>query len=444
MRTTTTPGLAVLIGLVIGLVFSAGPAAGQPGEVVSVAERDFAAARLGRRGLDLLMRRAGRVYLVASPGELAALSALRVDWTVETARLQKASQEALSAAGGINGAYHSTLELETDLRILERDHPGLATVVEIGRSLEDRGLLALKISDNAAASESEPGLLVLGCHHAREWISVEVPYLFGKYLLDNYDRDPQVRALVDASEIWIVPIVNPDGLEYSIHVYRYWRKNRRANADGTFGVDVNRNYGLAWGYDNNGSSGYPGSEVYRGPSAFSEPETAAVRALFTGASSDFRALVSFHSYGQDILYPWGYTTAPAPDAASLGVLAGTMAGLIAAVQGTVYTYGQGSTALYLTNGDTADWAYSLRGAPAFTLELPPVDVDHGGFFNDEAAIGAIFQESLPALLYLARYAVDHPLPDRPPIRPDGRWERTVRSAPAKSKPTSRPAPGPIR
>jgi carboxypeptidase T len=444
MRKMTTAGLAAPAALLLGLVFLAGPAFGQPGEVVSVAERDFVAARLGGRGVDLLMRRAGRVYIVASPGELAALSALGIDWTAETARLQKASLEGLSADGGINGAYHSALELETDLRTLERDHPGLARVVELGRSLEGRPVLALKISDNAASSEGEPALLVLGCHHAREWISVEVPYQFGRYLLDNYDLDAQVRALVDASEIWIVPMVNPDGLEYSIHVYRYWRKNRRANADGTFGVDVNRNYGFAWGYDNDGSSGYPGSEVYRGTSAFSEPETAAVRDLFTDAASDFRGLVSLHSYGQDILYPWGYTTAPAPDSAALGSLAGTMAGLIAAVRGTAYTYGQASTALYLTNGDTVDWAYSLRGAPAFTIELPPVDVDHGGFFNDEAAIGAVFQETLPALLDLARYAVDHPLPVRPPLRPDGRRDRTSRPAGAKARPSLRPAPGTIR
>jgi len=443
MRTTTT-GFVALAALLWGLLAAAGPVFGQPGEVVSVAERDFSAARLGRRGLDVLMRRAGRVYLVASPGERAALSALGIDWTAETARLQAEAANAMSADGGINGAYHSALELETDLRILERDHPGLAVVEEIGRSLEGRRILALKISDNAASSEGEPALLALGCHHAREWISVEVPYLFGKYLLEHYDADADVRALVDASEIWIVPLVNPDGLEYSIHVYRYWRKNRRANADGTFGVDVNRNYGFAWGYDNDGSSGYPGSDVYRGASAFSEPETAAVRDLFTQASSDFRALVSLHSYGQDILFPWGYTTAPAADNAALGTLAASLAGLIEAVQGTVYTSGQASTALYLTNGDTVDWAYSLRGAPAFTIELPPVDIDHGGFFNDEAAIGAIFTETLPALLALARYAVDHPLPVRPPVRPDGRRERPLRPAATKTGPGLRPAPGPVR
>lgn len=431
-------GLAVLAGLALPVL----AAAGQSGEIVSVAERDFTAAGLGRKGLDLLMRKDGRVFLVASPGEIAALAALRVGFTFETARLLRASLEGLSADGGINGAYHSVLELETDLRILERDHPGLASVVEIGETLEKRRILALKISDNAAANENEPAVLFTGCHHAREWISVEVPYLFGKYLLDRYDLDPQVRALVDASEIWIVPIVNPDGLEYSLHVYRYWRKNRRANADGTFGVDINRNYGYAWGYDNEGSSGYPGSDVYRGTGPFSEPETAAVRTLFAGVGIDFRGLISYHSFGQNILFPWGYTTAPAPSNTELGAVAAAMAGLIAGVQGTVYSYGQASQLLYLTNGDTADWAYSLRGAPAFTVELPPVDIDHGAFFNDEAAIGAVFEENLPAMLYLARYAVDHPLPVRP--RVVERRDSAGRPAAVKPKPPVRPAPGPSR
>jgi murein tripeptide amidase MpaA len=434
---------AALVLALIGLAALGRPAAAAAdgdGEVISVAKKDFEAARLGRLRLDLLMEKDGRIYLVASPGEMAALAALRVAATVETPRLLQAAGQGLSAAGGINGAYHSTLELETDLRLLERDHPGLASVREIGESLEKRKIYALKISDNAASDEGEPAVLFLGCHHAREWISVEVPFLFGRYLLENYAGSQEVRDLVDASEIWIVPIVNPDGLEYSIHVYRYWRKNRRANADGTFGVDVNRNYGFAWGFDNNGSSGFPGSDIYRGTAPFSEPETSAVRGLFLGR--DFRALISFHSFSQDILFPWGYTTDPAPGDAGLDAIAGTMAGLMAGVRGTVYAYGQASRLLYLTNGDTADWAYSVAEAPSYTIELPPVDVDHGGFFNDETAIGAIFDENRPAMLYLTRYAVDHPLPRRRPLpvrRERGR-------PPAASKPTiiPRPAPGPVR
>ena len=399
------------------LVPPAGWPAAEGRQIISVSRSDVDPARLARQGLDLLMEKDGRIYIVAGPDDTAGLFARGIAYAIEPDRALAGARQVLSAAGGINGAYHSAFELETELRTLERDYPGLARVVEIGESLEDRKIWALKISDNASMDEGEPAVLFLGCHHAREWISVEVPFLFGKHLLESYGASQEVRDLVDSSEIWIVPIVNPDGLEYSIHVYRYWRKNRRANADGTYGVDINRNYGYRWGFDNIGSSGTPGSDIYRGTGPFSEPETTAVRDLFTG--HDFRAAISFHSYSQTILYPWGYTTDPAPDDAGLGAIAATMSGLMAAVNGTVYVHGQASRALYTTNGDTIDWAYSLRGAPSFTIELPPVDIDGGGFFNDEAAIGAIFGENLPAMLYLARYAIDHPLPERRrvPFRP---------------------------
>jgi murein tripeptide amidase MpaA len=437
MRLTKLTALILGAAFFIGVVPVRGGA--ETGQIVSVAKGDFTAARLGRKGLDLLMEKDGRVYIVASPGEMAALAALRVAYIIETERFLPSDPRVSAVDGGINGAYHSTLELETDLRILERDHPGLASVFEIGETLEKRRIYALKISDKASTDEGEPAVLFIGCHHAREWISVEVPFLFGKYLLENYGLSPEVRALVDASEIWIVPIANPDGLEYSIHVYRYWRKNRRANADGTYGVDINRNYGSAWGFDNIGSSGQPSSDVYRGTGPFSEPETAAVRRLFTG--HDFRAMISFHSFAQDILFPWGYTTDAAPTDAELGAVAGTMAGLIAGVHGSVYRYGQASRLLYLTNGDTVDWTYSLAGAPSYTIELPPVDIDHGGFFNDEAAIGAIFEENLPAMLYLTRYAVEHPGPAhlRVPVRREREQPSLVRVPKGAGPPAPRPA-----
>ena len=403
--------LAVLASCPAGLKAQAGS-----GEIVSVSAREFRAKGLGRQGLDLLFERRGRVYIAASPEEIAALAAGRVAFTFETARFATAATAGFSSAGGLNGAYHSSLELETELRLLEATYPQLAVVREIGRSLEGRPVYGLKVSDNPALDEDEPAFLVLGCHHAREWISVEVPLLLGRHLLENYAADPAIRALVDRGEIWIVPLLNPDGLEYSIHVYRYWRKNRRANSDGSFGVDLNRNYGFMWGYDDAGSSPEPASNIYRGTAPFSEPETEAVRRLFV--SRDFRAVVSFHSYSQVILYPWAYITQPSPRDAELSGLARTMAGLMAAVRGTVYAYGQSAGGIgYTSNGDTADWTFAVAGGPSFTVELPPEDADEGGFFNDEAEIDAIFRENLPALLYLAGYAFESAPPTKP-RRPD--------------------------
>jgi hypothetical protein len=379
-------------------------AADDPTDIVSFSRRHFESRGLSRAGLDLLAEKDGRVYAVVTPGEIASLVSRGVPFTIETARFAALSAApAGSAAGGLNGAFHSSYEVETELRLLADAHPGLARLQEIGTSLEARPILALKISDNPGLDEGEPAVLFLGCHHAREWISVEVPLLLARHLLDGYALDPVVRGLVDRGEIWIVPLVNPDGLEYSIHVYRYWRKNRRANADGTFGVDLNRNYGYQWGYDDAGSSPVPGSGIYRGTAPFSEPETEAVRRLFL--SRDFRAVVSFHSFAQLILYPWGYVDLPTDKEAELSALAQAMSSLMAAVRGTVYVPGRASAALYTTNGDTTDWTFAVSGAPSFTIELPPEDTAGGGFFNAEAEIEAIFRENLPAMLYLADQAL---------------------------------------
>lgn len=425
---TTAKRLAFL-AFALALAFApAGLGAEERTDIVSVSAREFRVRNLAAKGLDLLFEKRGRVYIVVSREEIAALAAGRVAFTFETARFASAAAAGASAAGGLNGAYHSSLELETELRLLEADYPGLAVVREIGRSLEGRPIYGLKVSDNPALDEDEPAVLFTGCHHAREWISVEVPLLLGRHLLESYASDPAVRALVDGGEIWIVPLVNPDGLEYSIHVYRYWRKNRRANGDGSFGVDLNRNYGTMWGIDNVGSSPTPSSDVFRGTAPFSEPETDAVRRLFAGR--DFRAVVSFHSYSQVILYPWAYTTQPSPAEAELSDLARTMSVLMAAVRGTIYGYGQSASGIgYTSNGDTTDWTHGLTGIPSFTIELPPADIDEGGFFNDEAEIDGIFRENLPAMLFLAGRAIGSAPPARVLLRdPDVR-----RTLPARFK-----------
>ncbi len=401
-RRLALAALAVLAAL---LVTTAAPASEDP-KIVSVAKAPGRAAGLAAAGFDLLLERDGRIYLVTGPAERGRLAGLGIPFFDESRLFRAATASAAEAAtaGGPNGAYHSYLECEVDLRALEREHPGQAKLYSLGASLEGRAVYALRVSDNPAADEAEPALMVLGCHHAREWISVEVPLLFARHLLENYDRDAGIRGLVDGSEIWIAPLVNPDGLEYTIRAYRYWRKNRRLNADGSFGIDLNRNYAYAWGYDDTGSSPTPASDVYRGAGPFSEPETAAVRDLFL--RRDVRALVSYHSYSQTILYPWGFADAATEKEAEFDRLAATMAELMRAVNGRVYDYGRAASALYVTNGDTTDWAFAIKGIPALTVELPPVDILRGGFFNPESDILPVFRENLPALLYLARSILD--------------------------------------
>ncbi len=395
----------LLIPILIALCFYPARASARPPvpddpiEIVSVAATEGNVRILAEIRADVLKAAAGRVYIVAAAGDLGRLSARGVPFAVETAHFAPARPFEVSAAGGINGDFHSYRELEADLEALESAHPGAVKLFTIGTSLEGRNITAIKISDAPERDGGEPGILFLGCHHAREWISVEIPLLLARYLAERAGSDPAVADLVARSEIWIVPLVNPDGLEYSIDVYRYWRKNRRANADGSFGVDLNRNYGYKWGVDDIGSSPSPLSETYRGPSAFSEPETRAVRDLFL--RRDFRAVVSYHSFSQTILYPWGYADVPTDRDGLLREIGLNMAGLIAAVNGRAYVCGRSAASLYLTNGDTTDWTFAVSGIPSYTIELPPVDIEHGGFFNAEAEIDGIFRENLPAMLSLA-------------------------------------------
>lgn len=296
------------------------------------------------------------------------------------------------------GLFHTYAEVEAELQALAARYPALARVSSIGKSVEGRELWAIKISDNAGSSEGEPVVALLGGHHAREWIAVDVPLLIARHLLDHYASDAAIQELVDAAEIWIVPLVNPDGHHYSVMTDRLWRKNRRDNGDGTFGVDLNRNYEYMWGGP--GSSGSTYSEIYRGPSPFSEPETQAVRDFLQ--QNPPQALISYHSYSQLVLYPWGHTYTPAPGEALLRDLSVAIADAIRAVHNVRYTPQQ-SSQLYLASGDTGDWLYALSSAPSFTIELRPRS--NPGFELPEREIQPTFEENLPAALYLIAWAI---------------------------------------
>jgi len=388
-------------------------------DIISIQKTPDVIKALRGMNLDILFEKKDEIYIVAGIRDLIKLEKAGIAYSLETYRFAAQAAQSPAAQGGINGDYHSYLELEQDLFLLESSFPELAKVETIGTSHEQRRLYALKISDHVHQEENEAKVILLGCHHAREWISVEVPYLVGKHLLENYASDSEIRSLVNQSEVWIIPLVNPDGLVYSIYYYRYWRKNRRNNGDGTYGVDPNRNYGYKWGCDDIGSSPDSYSSVYRGPAPFSEPETQAVRDFISG--KNFQALITYHNYSQVILYPWGYTEDPSPLDELMHDMAEHMAAKMEEVNGTAYEFGRAGDSFYLTNGDTTDWMFGVFGVPSFTIELPPVDIFTGGFYNSEEDIMPIFQENLPAVLYLIDWAIEqHSLtaPSPPHVKPE--------------------------
>jgi len=293
--------------------------------------------------------------------------------------------------------YRSYDEVIAALAQLESARPDIVKVFDIGNSWDGRVIRAVKISDNPSVEDaSEQDILIIGEHHAREWISVEVPLRIAEYLVANY-QDSNIKSLVDSREIWIVPLLNPDGYEYSRESERLWRKNRRNLQSGFFGVDLNRNYDFQWGLTP-GSSNSIGADDYRGPNAFSEPESLAIKNLIE--SHNFFVLLTYHSFSQAILYPWSYTSDPAPDKPLLRSIAENMRDLIRGVSGMDYCVGQGVDCIgYVASGELTDWAYGEKGILGFTIELRPA-TPNPGFLLPEDQIQPTFEENLPAALFL--------------------------------------------
>jgi len=282
----------------------------------------------------------------------------------------QASQEAFTF-----DEYHGYAEIKAEMERLAATFPEITDLMTLGKTWEGRDILAMRVTDNPELEEAdEPDILIMGGHHARELPSVEVPVFIMSHILSNYATDSGIRDLVDANDIWFVPLVNPDGREYALGTDPAWRKNRRpidANGDGTVdgtGVDLNRNYGHLWGQE--GVSTDPQSSIYCGPSAFSENETMAIKTL--AETVGFSVSLSYHTYGQVIYYPWnnGIDTA-SPRGHILEAIAEDIGHL------TGYTPMQGIDA-YPTTGDSDDWLYADAGCLPFTVELgsqfvPPPD-----------------------------------------------------------------------
>jgi murein tripeptide amidase MpaA len=341
-------------------------------------------------GIDVWEVKPDHLILRGTEAQLDRLSSMgyRVEQLEDVARH-------LSTFAGAEAAeqYHSAATLEEELRQLTEARPDIAELKEIGRSIEGRPILALRIGDRRGGV---PKVLFMGCHHAREWIAVEVPFLLAKELVERADEAP-IAGWLTSGEVWVAPMVNPDGHEHSRAQERLWRKNRRRNDDGSFGVDPNRNYGYMWGIlDVPTSSHVPSDETYVGPRAFSEPETQAVRDLI--GCERFAGVITYHSYSQLILYPWGYTDKPVPDVQHREQMVGMaqeMQTLIQGVHGKIYVP-QPSSELYPTAGDTTDWTYGTYGIPSFTVELRPRTFQEGGFILPPDQILPTWEENRPA------------------------------------------------
>ena len=326
------------------------------------------------------------------------------------ARLQRQGLRPLAVTpldfSPVDPAYHNYAEMVAAIEQAAAAYPDIVRLSTVGPSLEGRDILAVKISDEPAVEDpAEPAVLFMSLHHAREHLTVEMALKVIRLFTEGYGHDPALTNLVNTREIWVLPNINPDGGEYDIAtgVYQYWRKNRRDNSDGTFGVDLNRNYGYRWGLDA-GSSGIPGADTYRGPSAFSEPETRVVRD-FVMAHPDITAAISFHTYAELILYPYGYTYEDQPADMTLDDLLAfrKLSGDMAASNGYI---AQQASDLYTTSGDTVDWLYgSARHLRLHLRDVPALS--NPGFYPPGDVIERETRRNTAAVTYLAGVA-DNP------------------------------------
>ena len=308
-----------------------------------------------------------------------------------------------------DAAYHNYAEMVAEVDAIAAKYPAIASKRVLGQTYQGRNIVAVKISDNVGTDEAEPEVLYDANHHAREHLTVEMAIYLLHLYADNYASDSRIRNVVNSREIWIIPSVNPDGAEYDVASgsYRSWRKNRQPNSGSSYiGTDLNRNYGYRWGCCG-GSSSSTSSDTYRGPSAFSAPETRVIRdfvnSRVVGGVQQIKAAMDFHTYSELVLWPFGHTTANTGTgmSADQNNTFATLGRQMAATNG--YTPEQSSD-LYITDGDSLDWLWGTHKIFAYTFELYPKSSSAGGFYPPASVITRETSRNKEAALLLAEAA----------------------------------------
>ncbi|MCS7052731.1 MAG: M14 family zinc carboxypeptidase [Ignavibacterium sp.] len=318
----------------------------------------------------------------------------------EKADFIRQSKEKYNVEGfgfGSMGGFFTLNEIYARLDTMYMLYPNIITQkFQIGSSIENRPIYAVKISDNPNVNENEPQVFINALIHAREPAGMMAVMYYMYYLLENYGTNPEVTYLVNNREIYFVPCINPDGYEYNRSTNPngggMWRKNRRNNG-GSFGVDLNRNWGYMWGYNNTGSSPTPSSETYRGTAPFSEPENQAIRNLCL--EKNFKTALNYHTYSNLLLYPWGYINQPTPDEQIFVEYSTDM------VAFNGYQNGRPPAILYEVNGATDDWMYGEQVAkPKIISMTPEVGSSSDGFWPQQSRIFPLAMENLRPNLYI--------------------------------------------
>ncbi len=335
---------------------------------IFVPDREFL-GRVWSTGIDyegVTGKPGGWMEFLAGPLEIAGLTGAGIPFEVTdedpgatlAGRLGAGPLNAMGFGEGSMGGYFTLAEIESQLDSMKILHPSIITGKQaVGYSVEGRTVWGAKISDNPDSNEAgEPEALYTSLIHAREPAGMMTVLYYMWWLLEQYGSDPRASYLVENRQLWFIPVVNPDGYAYNESTNPtgggLWRKNRRNNGDGTFGIDLNRNFGpeFMWNAPNGGSSTSPGSSTYRGANPFSEPETQTLDVFMR--LHQIRTCLNYHTHGRLLIYPYGYLSAESEDSLRYREFAFDMARSNRYASGT-----DQQTVHYSTRGNSDDYMY---------------------------------------------------------------------------------------
>lgn len=319
---------------------------------------------------------------------------------LEESRIAQERAEAHRQSSMDWNSYHRYDGIMAWLESLATEYPDLCSIEDVGTSYEGR---TMKLFRLGSGPDTNPGIFVDGGLHAREWISPAVV----TYIINELVRDRVIYSdLLSKVNFYVMPVINPDGYEYSFTDERLWRKTRSDtdSARGCKGVDGNRNWAFHW--MEVGASDDPCSNLYAGPEAFSEVEMRVVRDQILRFKDNLKAYLTFHSYSQLLLYPWGYTSDLPEDWRDLDSLAQDAADALFRVHHKHYKVGSVTHVLYEAAGGSDDWAKGVAGVKySYTLELR--DKGHYGFVLPATEIIPSGEETFEGFMVVANFIRDH-------------------------------------
>jgi len=313
---------------------------------------------------------------------------------------------------GSMGGYLIFSEVITKLDSMRIQYPNLISEkFSIGNTVESRPMWTVRVSNSPNAPTGRPEVWFHSLIHAREPMSMEQNIYFIYWLLENYNIDPIATYILSSRELYFTPVFNPDGYEYNRSIQPtgggMWRKNRKLNSGTIYGVDLNRNYGIYsfWNSTNNGSSTDPSSDTYRGISPFSEPETQNAKDFVL--SRNLKGVLSYHTFGNYLIRPWGYVDAPSPDENIFHSFSQDM------VLNNHYTLGRSNqTVAYGVRGVTDDWYYNDSAHSKIIAMTPEVGTGTDGFWPVQARIIPLAKQNVTQNIYFSLACGPFVAPDK--------------------------------